>query len=206
MPALQPVPLTVKMAVSGILSGVPIACIYHERYTGGPPSAAECALFATDVFTQWTTTFGFVLNSDLVITLATVTDLNSNTGASGTHSGVATGSVFSAPAPNQCAAVVNWHAGTRYRGGHPKTFLPGLSNIDFANPVSLTATAQAAFASAAANFRTNLATITHGGTVFQGLAVVHYKKAHAVLTPPQTEFIVSESCRQMVGSQRGRRS
>src|SRR5258708_8568167 len=58
--------------------------VFHLAYTGGPPSAAQCATMAATIQGHAVTRFAGLLHTGSVVGLAPVPDLNPDMGRDGT--------------------------------------------------------------------------------------------------------------------------
>jgi hypothetical protein len=100
--------------------------------------------------------------------------------------------------------VLNWAIGAYYRGGHPRTYLPGVVLASTTNNNALTSAYQASIAAAAALWLsdTNALTATHILTV--KLGTVSFQTLKAWRTPPIFRAYTSASVRAIMGTQRRR--
>jgi len=108
--------------------------------------------------------------------------------------------------PNSVAFGIDWHAATRYRGGHAKSFIPGMALPLLADSLSWTTFTVGAMQTAANTFFTAFTSFSAGSTIIGGMVVVHYTRNHVTLVNPIVEDITSATARQNIYSQRGRRS
>jgi hypothetical protein len=91
-----------------------------------PPTAAELLTFAESLLSTWTTNFAPLTQVLNQLTSVEVWDWGSATGATAITVTPSPGTQTSPPAGAQVAVLVNWPENYRYRGGHPRTFLPGV--------------------------------------------------------------------------------
>jgi hypothetical protein len=206
MPALPPVAKTLKVVCSGLQSGINWANIFHFLYTGPAPSGTDCVALATSFHGDYASSWMPSLSSGCTLEHTEVTDLDTAVGAGGGYSATNPGGAFGSVIANQLAAIINWHAPTRYRGGHPKTFIPGLPNGSITDALHLTPAKIADLQTASNNWLFSTGTITHGAISVVGMTVVHYRRHNVALVPPQSELVSGGGPRLLVGSQRGRRA
>lgn len=94
----------------------------------------------------------------------------------GTQSGVAL--------PNNCATCITWHVQQRYRGGHPRTYLPPPAATSIATTVQWADTHRTGTTSSANQFHSAINGITHGGLSDLHLGTVSFVLRNAWRTPP----------------------
>jgi hypothetical protein len=205
MPALKPAPGAIKAVVKGKLHGIAWANIYHAHYVTASPNGTEAAGWANLFYQAWKTQYLGILSQDLSLEQCDVLDLATALGAGGSHVETQIGSVFGNAAPNQLAAIVNWHTALRYRGGHPKNFIAGVPQASITTGLFLDGVFRANLDLASAGLAAAVAGMNFGAFTTQSLAVVHYRRAKTVLDPAQVEELTGHHVRSLVGSQRGRR-
>ena len=134
-------------------------------------------------------------------------DLSDPSGADGIFvepTPVAGGSGFIA-FPANVALVVSWHEAISYRGGHPRTYLPGIPSGASADPQHVLGSYAAGVQTAANAFLAGIngaAWPTALGA--SALVVVHYHLHHVVLDPPVANFITAATVNTRIDSQRRR--
>jgi hypothetical protein len=89
------------------------------------------------------------------------------------------------PLPPNCAAVISWAIPAHYRGGHPRTYLPGPTNaaLQVANGNQWTSSFRSSLAAAAQNFLTSFAAGIVAGAVEQLGTVSHFRNNAPLATP-----------------------
>lgn len=124
MPPLPPVPGTVKVAINGT-SGSTFrwANILHCGYGGSPPTLGEAQAIAAKVRLSWAGFMSPMQADNVIMDEVVVTDLASVTGAVGIDVSSTTGTRGTTELPASAAALVDYPVLTRYRGGHPRTYL-----------------------------------------------------------------------------------
>jgi len=207
MPALPPVPQVVKLKVEGTYHDAHWLNIYYDHYTGGPPSAGDLASFLLHLAGNMVTAYAAEMSADNEITLLTAEDLTSSTGASASR----VVSVFGVRAgdfmPASVAMVASMEIGRRYRGGHPRKYLPwgtagtmaSGSTIDWDS--SFLADCQIKFGTVNSE---QLAGGPWGSTTFDENVNVSYVTAGARRVTPQVDIITEGVCRSRICSQRRR--
>ena len=130
-----------------------------------------------------------------------------NGGSDNTASAVATtaGATTGTPLPPQCAVCVSWTISARYRGGHPRTYFPGLLSSDLvaADFSELKATTATNWEEAGLNFLDDV-----NGTMVSGvdlvLGTVSYFTGNAPRTTPLFRIYTGAHVHRRLDSQRRR--
>lgn len=212
MPAQKPVVGVARIAIGGAISGVPWVNIFHVRHE--PLSAWSTATLQDLVDTvraSYVTRFAPVINSQASIGDAEVVDLSSELGAAavgvGSHVGTMSGTGFT----SQVAQCVTWAISRRYRGGHPRTYLPPPSTSATTGGTANTwsPTHVTNVNAAVTGFRNDVNTADYAG-VGGTLVCVHRFRTEVtgeppvILDPPIVDVITSGSVDTRVDSQRRR--
>jgi hypothetical protein len=207
MPGLPPVPLIIKCEIKGRWTGTPWVNIFHFGYTGSAPSGANLDAIAASAGNEYHADFMPMMPATVTLDSVKCTDLATLAGNQAEHAMGLVGSHAAAfTVPNSVALGIAWHTPTRYRGGHAKTFLPGMPSGALVDPIhwdpaQLTTANLAAF-----NWLLNIHTFTAGATNVNDLRVVHYRKNNVLLAAPTQEIIDTGTAKSMIYSQRGRRT
>lgn len=125
MPALPAVPNVIKLELLWSQAGIPCANVMHCGYSGDAPDGVACGAFAqgfAEAF--WVAGLWEGYPTTTILVGARVTDLASDTGASGEWSDGSAGTFDGGELPAQAAVLVNYQIARRYRGGHPRTYFP----------------------------------------------------------------------------------
>lgn len=204
MPAMPPVVNTVKATVHGLLGPVAYDNVFHLQFTGPPPTAADCITLATDVLNSYNTSFISLLSSGSARTTGCdVVDLTSNTSASGTVSLTTAGTRAGGTLTNNSATVISWHINLRYRGGHPRTYLPPGCVPDLLDTNLWTTSYIAAVNSGASSFRAAINAIAIGATTYK-LAIVSYTSGGLPRPTPFVLLVQGNAVHGRIDSQRRR--
>lgn len=107
--------------------------------------------------------------------------------------------------PAQVAVCASWTLARTYRGGHPRTYLPGVPAAVTLHPSSITGDFADTIAAAA---NTHLANVSsyggHGGITSLTFGTVSFQHAKEWRTPPLFKAIVGASCDTRLDTQRRR--
>lgn len=109
-------------------------------------------------------------------------------------------------ATDATCTVIDWGISDYYRGGHPRTYLPGTLDAQLLLGRNLSSTYQSNVATGAAGFITDVNALTHGGITAVALGTVRFASGNAWLSPPVFRPYISAACRPVVGTQRRRYS
>jgi hypothetical protein len=134
--ALIPVPGVAHSVLSGMIGANPWAIQHHWKF--GSSTAAwvqsDCDLLASTVYAAYQAKILPHTYSNVDIRQVQVVDLTSSTGLGSLYTHLPTaGSIGGALEPSSLATVAQNKIASRYRGGHPRTFYPGMAQADMAN-------------------------------------------------------------------------
>lgn len=125
---LPPVPNVFKVAiVNAGNDGREAVNVYHQSYGGGIPAFHDCEGIATNIWDYWVANFTGTQPAQTSLMSITVTDLSSSTGAEFTYDNDGTPVPGTSPhgmLPLHSCFVVSKTILRRYRGGHPRSYLP----------------------------------------------------------------------------------
>lgn len=201
---LPPVPNAVQVAVTGTLTGLPFANIFHLAHSPGAVSSGVLDTIASGVGNTYSTHFLQLMSTVAQVEQVKAIDLSSRTGPVGldpTHRpGVAVGTSYAA---NSVAFCVSWSIVDRYRGGHPRTYIPGMLTTNIVSNHLWLDTYRLGMLGAANGFRLDCNALTAGGLTWS-LVCVRYFQNHALLPDPAVRTITAAVCRTRIDSMRRR--
>lgn len=119
-------------------------------------------------------------------------------------------SVAFTPSGNTCVNdaaaswLIDWGISDRYRGGHPRSYMPGPNTAHITNGSQIDGTMRPSMATSAAAFLTAANAITHGHITKVELGTVAFSRANVWLTPPVFKPYTSSGIRLHLASQRRR--
>jgi len=193
---------------------------FYIAYTSGTPLTEDCQLIANEAVSAWANYMQGLCSSAQVHTETVVTDLSSSTGATALYVSSLTGSRSGTSMPTQVAAEIAFVIARRYRGGHPKIYLPLGVTADLASDSQWGSTFIAAVNTAWGNYVSHILS-TSGLTVtltthvnyskyFQYNTVGPYPDGKLKYPPkPRTtailDPILTHNLNAMLASQRRRR-
>ena len=197
---------TARVAISGHgEAGNTWVNVFWLNITATTHVVADLKSVVDSMAAAWASRFGGNLNTTFAQTGAKATWLYASGNSieyTGSYSN--TGSAGgSAMADNLCQ-VINWSISDYYRGGHPRTYIPGCSTVFTTNGRNLTATVATNLASNAGAFITDVNALTHGGISAVALGTVRFASGNAWLSPPVFRAYQGASARSVLGTQRRR--
>jgi hypothetical protein len=221
MPTPPNVPNVIRWRILGTLQNLaPWGIRLYSAYTGTTPTSAAILSLAETVVASWTNRIGAYQSNDVFTLQCIGNDLSSDTGASATADTDNSGGVADGSIDNQIAAVVKHVIARRYRGGKPKTFVPGIAASYQADQSHWTTALANDLGSAFAAFNTDIAGMSADGCDLSGLVNVsfytgfttpkneetgRYRNVPTYRAVPLIDTVTSFSCDTLFGSQRRRR-
>jgi len=198
-----PVANVIKLAISGTYATMPWANVLHFQYSGGPPSNTTLNSASAIFLNEWQTYIAPHSNAAVVASKVVITDLSSATGSQGENLGNVPGTAAGVALPAHTCFLIQKAINRRYRGGHPRAYLPVGSTGSLANSNSWTG----AFQTAVTNDYASLISKTANGGMWAGAGsevTVHRKLNDEVLTIPLVDIVQSYTGSPEVASQRRR--
>lgn len=203
MPALNPVASVVRVNLKGTNNGTNWQNVLHLQYSGSAPSTSDLTSIATAVANAWNTNFAPMCGAQVSLTEVDTADLTSSTAATQQTTVSHAGSRGGTALPSSVACVVSWAINHRYRGGHPRSYLPAGMIADVLTGHLWQAAFITAMESAAAAFLTALNAITFAGSTCR-MVSVQYVSAKTRLSVPVPYTINASTVHGRVDTQRKR--
>jgi hypothetical protein len=104
-------------------------------------------------------------------TAAISTDLTNSAASQGSASATTVGTRSGTALSNAQAAVISWKVNMRWRGGHPRTYIPSTVSSDIVNGRLFTDTYVNLVNAAATTFRTTVNALTSGATTYKMVCI-----------------------------------
>jgi len=206
MPALPVVPGVTKVTISGTYHDTIWENIWFTHYSGSPPGVTDVANYGAYLTSNTMPQYQDEMSVDNEITGWKVVDLSSDTGAVAEGSVSQFGSRTGDFNPANVALVASLVIGRRYRGGHPRKYLPWGTSGTFAS--GSTKDWDSGFI---ADCTTKLESIrgflgghVEGSTTWDNVVNVSYNTAHARRVTPVVDVVTSIVPKVRVCSQRRR--
>ena len=118
----------------------------------------------------------------------------------GDHSG----GVGAASSPGQVCALINWSIAASYRGGHPRTYLPGIPEEAIIEDRYLGGGYRAAYTGDANDWLNGINILSHGTITGVELGTVAFFRDLAALAPPRFEPYQIGAAARTIATQRRR--
>lgn len=175
MPPRNPVPGVMSIVLKGSY-GVDLDVInkFYWQFTGGPATAAQCTTLAGSIQTGFGTNISPLQPPSYSLTQVTVEDLTSSTAGAGFQTGNIPGTRSGTGLTVVNAVVLSLHIARRYRGGHPRLYLPAGVESDLATLNSWTTAFQNAVGLGWVALQTYISGHFPGGLVSVGQVNVSY--------------------------------
>lgn len=161
------------------------ANIMYVSYPDADPAASDLVTLAGQIRAAWGTHIMPLVHADVSLTQTVLTRIDGTEVQGIDTTAVAGGNGTTSLMPPHVAACISWHINRAYRGGHPRTYLSGMTQGDLVGSGwnLLTTSYAGTLATAAAAFVTAVNALTVGGfPVFLG--TVSYTAAKVLRDPP----------------------
>lgn len=201
---LPAVPGVLRIALRGAFGTGEWANIYHFAFSGGPATDPDCATMASQTRTAWGTNFLGAYPPIVTLTSVTVEDLTSSSAGVGAWAGSDIGTGTSRPVPANVCMLVKHTIGRRYRGGHPRTYLPGPNDAILSTPTQWDASAVATIQGFFNTFISDVETTTLPSITFPLHVSVSYFTGHSQRLTPVVDPVLGSTVETMVATQRRR--
>jgi len=196
-----------RIAITGTVRGQNFANVFHAQLTTGSTiTQADFDAWTLDVFNQYKTNFQAVLGTDVTVSSSKAVlyapgggELVSTQGVS--YAGTGTPSTGAGAQ----SKVISWSSGVYWRGGKPRTYLPGILTADLtAGTDQLTGAVVTALKTAALAFRTGVNGFVPGTITGTNFGFISFRSHNADRIPPVFYSITGAVVHPRVGSQRRR--
>lgn len=184
MPARPFVANVCKCVFSGTISAHNFAIVTHFQYSGTAPTAAQLNTLAADFNSSWASDMSPLLVSNTILTAVTITDLASSLGAQGVAATARTGSNGGTTIGGNTSVLVNYPSSIRYRGGHPRSYLPAPPESELASASTISTGAQTSYTTAWNFVLSNMFGVSIGTFTTAGQCAVSYVTAGAPRVTP----------------------
>lgn len=176
-----------RVSISGTMNSQPWANVFYVQLaTSSSITQADLDTWTTAFANAYKTAFQarqlaavsyqlaravlFTPGGGELISLSTMTGAGSNAG--------------SAVADNACCVVGSWLSSVYWRGGKPRTYLPGVPSGDVVNATTLAAGSITNWTTACTGFRTSVNGLTAGTITGTTHGFVSFRSGNVERTPP----------------------
>ena len=205
MPALKPVPSVIKVDYQfqyGLNTNCHTHLFYHTTSTA--VTATQLASFATKAATAWSTNLIDRMHNSVKLETVTTTDLGHAETAAGVATPNAVGTEPGSPLTAETAVLVSLRIARRYRGGHPRLYLPCGVAGDLQDPQHWSNTFTTNMQGRMGPWTSALLGLTAPDIVCDTLASVSYYNDNAPRDTPVWDPVTSIQVQQIPGSARRR--
>lgn len=202
----QPPVGTARVAISGHQdAGNPWVNVFWLNITATTHVAADLNNVLNTIANSYSTRFSsYQLNTTLYTQIKASWLYASGQVVENTQTLSAGGVGGTTESTDATATLVNWAISDYYRGGHPRTYLPGTPGNKITNGRNLDSTYASAVASAANGFLSDVNAATHGGISAVALGTVRFASGNAWLSPPVFRAFGGASVNPIISTQRRR--
>jgi hypothetical protein len=198
------VPQVLRFTVKQHLEAAKVVNGFYVSYTGTTPSNAVCATLAVDFGDDFNTHLIPHLSVNLVVDEVECIDLTTRTSGSGIGTGSWAGGHTESVLPASSSLLCHWGVPVRYRGGHPRTYLAGLTQDRLTNNQEISGSAQTTFDSDFAAFVSAVEARVESGTSLHSFVLVRVNHDPTPPTLVGTFEISAGGVQQRVCTQRRR--
>jgi hypothetical protein len=203
MPPPPPVPLAAKVSVQGTINATDFTNIFHFLWDTAPTSTNMQELAST-AFNSYGVNIMPNVHPSFVLTHVIAEDLSAVPALPGSHVGsTAGGSAGSDPGSQLCVLVKHVIA-RRYRGGHPRTYLPPAPTSELLTTSLWAPGLVTAIQTGWNTFVGAILSATYTGTTMASYINVSYRSGNAPRVTPVVDLITGSIVEQMVATQRRR--
>lgn len=183
---LPDAPGAVRIEHRGTLNGLPFANIFHVQGQLGNYVQADMTAVAAAMHTAYVNAFIPLLHNGTTLVSTTAIDLTTRQGYVGVQAESHTGTVVLTNfPPNSLAVCLSWEIRDRYRGGHPRMYLPARNEQDVVGGKSMNGTTNALYVAAANGYLTSVRGMTVGGQTWLPICVRYWSHGQLLADPLQ---------------------
>lgn len=190
--AFGPLPVApgcVKFGIHTTMTGGATSVVsFHMKITGAI-TASDSLTVLTTLATSWNTRFAPLTTPNWTLTQTSLVDIGSRTGVSSalpiTHVGTSAGNPLGAAV----SFVMSAHCALRYRGGHSRVYIPGITAAEESDNNSWSPAGQGLVSAAWNGLLTDLAASPPAGVGSMSQVIVRYFSSDKRdFTPPPSPF------------------
>jgi len=205
MPALPDSPFTVRIKFTGTYGAAKWNVLQHVGHSSPGLTTADLNTFAGAVRGIWNTNFAPLMNTNVTMQSVECVDISNTSGAVGTNNTASIGSRSGTTAlPASVALVLSWKIARRFKGGHPRTYLPGMLGADTVSLTQWTGAYLTLALAAGEAYRVGINGLSLAGSTGVYLACLSYYTGGALRPVPRIDAISACQVHTRVDSQRRR--
>jgi hypothetical protein len=203
MPPLPPIDYVSRVAVQGEVGTGNWANIFHFLWDA-QPSDGNMDYLATQVYNAYAAQFLPYVPSEWRLSSVVTVDLGSSPALPGSATGSSAGSSGDPIISAQVCTLVKHIISRRYRGGHPRTYLPGGGASQLADADKWNSTQVDHMQTAWDNFISAVVGATYTGNTLTGFVNVSYFSGGVLRTTPVVDSVTGSVVEAAVATQRRR--
>jgi hypothetical protein len=198
---------TVRIAIGGLNKDEPFTNVVWCNLVGGTTAPqADLDQYLSVFASAWVDNLAPGASSEVIFNIAQATLFQPNESA--LHAAVAFSSPGAQTGPQiknlSTCAVMSWLSTVYWRGGKPRTYLPGVMQASTLDDKTLTPTAAAAYQTAGAALHTALNALTAGSITQSRHGFVSFQSGGVDRNPSKFFEITGCKVHPRLGTQRGR--
>lgn len=191
----------VRLIGTGVTSGWGIG---FWLQSAGTPASGDLDDLAQQIHEAFVSTLLGSMGTDFHLTETTVTYYRTIDELVGSYVHSDAGGQTGTTIPASAAMVLSWTIASHYRGGKPRTYLPGLKASAMTDDSHWDPAASSDVHDSAVDFLTAVNAIDAGGVTSVIMGVLHFFSAGLALVPPVFSAYAGVVARAKIGSQRKR--
>lgn len=202
----QPPTGTCRVAIGGVNGTLPFVNVFYLKITdNGTQTSADLKSVVDAMVASYHTRFAANVGSSVTLESSSAAWILTGGAVieySGSYSLAMTGGTEAAAGAS--CYVLNWSINQYYRGGHPRTYMPGVITADVTNLSTISSAKQSALAGSGNSFISDVNALTATNITAVALGTVSFARANAWRVPPVFYPYKACSTRQIMGTQRRR--
>lgn len=167
----------VQYSIKGSHNSIAWANTGYLQYTGIAPAVADLQAMGTAIGNAWNTNFAPLCHAQVTMDAVRLADMTNRASAIAQVSGMAhAGTRVGTDDANSICCVVSWQINRRYKGGHPRWYVPAGVVADYTLGKTWTTTFTTAMNNAATAMRTAMNAIAVSGVTYKMVAMQIFHK------------------------------
>lgn len=206
MPAPLPVPGVVRLQMVHSIAGEQASySLYFSKLAASPWALSDVILLASEASAAWTAHLKGYQTTDVTFAYAKATDLSSSSAPEYLVIVNSPGSSAPPTVPNNVALHIEFLIATRYRGGHPGVFFPGLQQVDLADSRTWDPTVAEGITFQFVEFLDAIiSTPAYSFGTPPDHVAISRSSGHVIRPSPEVELIIGYTAQQRIASRRKR--
>lgn len=171
----------------------------------GTPTAAQVLALSNAISAAYRARYLPYLTNDVTVNKQrTVLFVSSTSEVAVDGADTGSGSGASQQDPPSVCYLINWSIAGSYRGGHPRTYLPGVAYDTLNENGTLITGNRTNLTTASTNFLSDVNALSPAGFTAVALGTYRFFRHHAAVDPPVFEPFLAGTCNSLIATQRRR--